>query len=178
MKKRIQTIFLIGAMLCFLAAMIVPSFMPDRNGYQGVSSSGQVVEPPFTKHGTLTFWQAGTDSARATIDIEIVEDTYHRTMGLMHRRQMDENRGMLFIFDMTDMLSFWMKNTHIPLDMAFVNSSMKIVNIHENTEPLREENYKSTAPSLYCVEVNAFFCREHGIQPGDSISFDRIQAPS
>ena len=179
MKKRIQTIFLIGALLCFLAAMIVPSFMPNKNsGYQGVDSSGEVVEPPFSKHGTLTFWKNGTDSALANIDIEIVEDTYHRSLGLMHRRSMEANQGMLFIFDAQDQLSFWMKNTYIPLDMVYLNAQGHIVKICENTAPLRDEHYLSEWPALFCVEVNAFFCREHGIEAGDSMTFERLQAPS
>ena len=178
MKKRIQTIFLIGAMLCFLAAMIVPSFMPKDKGYQAVDSSGKVVEPPFRHHGTLNFSQAGTDSTLATIDIEIVEDTYYRTMGLMHRRSMDANRGMLFIFDHPDILSFWMKNTYIPLDLVYVNSAYQVVKICENTTPLTEEHYLSERPALYCVEVNAFFCREHGIQEGDLMQFERLKQPS
>ena len=171
MKKRIQTIFLIGAMLCFLAAMIVPSFMPKDKGYQAVDSSGKVVEPPFRHHGTLNFSQAGTDSTLATIDIEIVEDTYYRTMGLMHRRSMDANRGMLFIFDMTDMLSFWMKNTLISLDMLFIADDGTIVSIAERTEPLSEKIIESGQAASAVLELNGGSSERFAIKPGDAIGF-------
>ena len=173
MKKRIRSILLIGAIICFLAALIVPNLTGQQGGYQGISASGKIEEPPFTKHGTLTFWVSNTDSARATFDIEIAQDNYHRSMGLMHRRSMSPEQGMLFVFDTPQPLSFWMKNTHIPLDMVFVSSDLRVVNFHQNTTPLVEQHYKSTALAQYCIELNAWTTRTYNIQPSDSVSWER-----
>ena len=80
----------------------------------------------FTKEGELTF----TDSLgilKSKIDIEIADDHYERQLGLMNRKEMKENEGMLFIFDKLEMQSFWMRNTLISLDMLFVNDQKQIV---------------------------------------------------
>lgn len=174
MNKKLRSILIIGALLCFVAAFVLPDFLSMNSGTNSVEPSGTVAEPPFTKHGTLSFLHS--DSTATTIDIEIVEDDFHRSRGLMYRRNMDENRGMLFVFESERPLSFWMKNTHIPLDMVFVDEEMRIVNIHENTEPLQEIHYRSTAPARYCIEVNAFFCQTHGIKAGDVVAFERLPA--
>lgn len=177
MKKKIRSVLLVGAILCFLAALIVPNLLPDKQGYQSIESSGSIEAPPFTKHGTLTFWVGNSDSARATVDIEIVEDDFHRSRGLMHRRTMEEMQGMLFIFQTPQPLSFWMKNTYLALDMVYASPGQRVVKIHQNTTPLQEKHYLSEVPGQYCVELNAYFTQQYGIVNGDSISWDRL-APS
>ncbi len=178
MKKRISSILIIGAIICFLAALIVPNLTSKKAGTQRVEPAAATVEePPFTKHGTLTFWVGTSDSARATVDIEIVEDDFHRSRGLMYRRSMEEKQAMLFIFQEVKPLSFWMKNTYIPLDLTYLDAAQKVVRIHRNTTPLQEKNYLSEVPAQYCVETNAWFTHTYGIMNGDSISWERI-APS
>ena len=108
----------------------------------------------FTKEGKLTF----TDSLgtlKTKIDLEIADNDYERQLGLMNRKEMRENEGMLFIFLRQDYQSFWMRNTLISLDMIFVNDQKKIVTIHKNTKILSETSYPSSEPALYVVEVLA-----------------------
>lgn len=124
----------------------------------------------FTKEGELTF----TDSLgtlKAKIDLEIADNDYERQLGLMNRKEMKENEGMLFIFPRQDYQSFWMRNTLISLDMIFVNQQKKIITIHKNTKTLSDQSYPSSEPSMYVVEVLAGFTDKHNIQVGDKIDW-------
>ena len=122
----------------------------------------------FKKEGELTF----TDSLGNTkikIDLEIADNEYERQLGLMNRKSMEENQGMLFIFQYERLQSFWMRNTLIPLDMMFVNKDNKIITIHKNTKTLSAQSYPSTAPAIYVVEVVGGFTDKYNIVIGDKI---------
>lgn len=130
----------------------------------------------FKKEGELTF----TDSLgnnKAKIDIEIADSEFDRQLGLMYRKQMDENKGMLFIFPVEEMQSFWMHNTFIPLDMLFVNAQKKIVTIQYASTTLSDQSYPSSAPAMYVIEVNAGFTQKHNIKEGDTINFMELTRP-
>lgn len=114
-----------------------------------------------------------TDQWKVSIIAEIADDPAERSQGLMHRTELCKKCGMLFIFD-NEMVSFWMKNTYIPLDMIFVSEDMKIVKIHENVPPCEADpcpKYNSDGPIKYVIEVNAGFTEENGIEVGDSVLF-------
>ena len=91
----------------------------------------------------------------------------------MYRETLPENQGMLFIFDKEEPQAFWMKNTHVSLDMIFVNKNKKIIRIHKYTEPYTTKSYTSGAPAIYVVEVVAGFSDQYGIEPGWSIDWKR-----
>ncbi|MBK7868417.1 MAG: DUF192 domain-containing protein [Ignavibacteriales bacterium] len=84
---------------------------------------------------------------RVKIDAEFADTEYDRQRGLMFRKTMQEGQGMLFIFPVEEMQSFWMRNTYIPLDILFIDANKKIVTIHKNTKTLSDQSYPSTAPS-------------------------------
>jgi uncharacterized membrane protein (UPF0127 family) len=84
---------------------------------------------------------------------------------------MNEDEGMLFIFDAEERQSFWMKNTHIPLDIIFVNNEKTIVHIAENCEPYSLKPIPSFEYAKYVVEVNGGYARKHGIKVGSEIVF-------
>jgi len=127
----------------------------------------------FTLEGELTFFKRD-GSPVTTIDIEIADDDYQRERGLMYRRTMEDNQGMLFIFGEDEFRSFWMKNTHLPLDIMYLDANKIIVDIHESTVPYSEVSVPSSAPARYVVEVVAGFSARHLLSPGDSVSFKRI----
>lgn len=110
-------------------------------------------------------------SVRATISVEIADTPQQRELGLMYRKHMDENAGMLFVFPATQPLKFWMKNTFIPLDMLFADNSGTIVGIVANAVPFSEANVGPDIPTRYVVEVNGGFAARHGIEPGDRLEF-------
>ncbi len=133
-----------------------------------INSEPEVKYYTFKKEGELTF----TDSlgnAKIKIDLEIADNEYERQLGLMNRKSMEENQGMLFIFQYERMQSFWMRNTLIPLDMMFVNKDNKIITIHKNTKTLSAQSYPSTGPSIYVVEVVGGFTDKYKIVVGDKI---------
>ncbi len=105
------------------------------------------------------------------VNAEIADDNNERMKGLMFREKLNENGGMLFIFDEERQLSFWMKNTLMPLDMIFIGGNSEIVDI-KHAVPCRQdpcETYDSAKPAKYVLEVNAGFATKNNIQVGDKI---------
>ena len=127
----------------------------------------------FTKEGELAVLSSETDSIKANFDIEIAETEYETQTGLMYRKSMKEDRGMLFIQPTESLQYFYMKNTEIPLDIIYINSGMKIVSFQKNAEPFNENTLPSNAPAKYILEINAGLSDQLGLQVGDSISFSR-----
>ena len=97
---------------------------------------------------------AGTDAARAT--------------GLMHRRMLPENRGMLFVFPQAAPQSFWMMNTYVPLSIAFIDEGGTIINIAD-MKPLTTDPHPSAKPAKYALEVNQGWFAKRGIKAGAKI---------
>ncbi len=126
----------------------------------------------FQKEGELVFTSHNGDTI-SKIDIEIADDDQQRELGLMMRRSMNENNGMLFIFPLETFQAFWMKNTIIPLDILYVNAQNEIVKIYKNTEPYSENSLPSGKPAIYVVEVNGGYTDKYGIKEGDKIIWKR-----
>lgn len=124
----------------------------------------------FKKNGELTFLNQSSE-VEAKIDIQIAQTDFDRELGLMYRKSMQENQGMLFVFPSETIQTFWMRNTFIPLDMVFINSNKQIVTIRNATKTLSDQTYASTAPAQYVLEVNEGFCKKFGIKVGDKISW-------
>lgn len=125
----------------------------------------------FTKEGELSFVRPATGDTLATIDVEVADDELEIQRGLMWRREMEDNQGMLFLMEVAEPQSFWMLNTYLPLDIIFVDENRRILNIAENTRPESLDPIRSTGDALYVVEVLAGFSERYGLQPGDEIVF-------
>ncbi len=165
-----------GLLLSILIVAIVVGtliYISSKKEKNPVIFQSESLEIPFKQQGSLAFLSTQTGDTISVIDIEIADNDQRRARGLMYRKSIPENAGMLFIHDKPDILSFWMKNTYIPLDMVFVDAEKTIVTIHANTQPLREWSYASTQPALYVVEVNAGYCAKNNIAEGDKIEFQR-----
>lgn len=109
------------------------------------------------------------------VDVEIADDNYERQQGLMFRKSLNENDGMIFIFENENYQSFWMKNTLIPLDIIFINTDLEIVDI-KNAVPCKADPcalYKSSKPALYVLEANSNFTARNDIKVGDRIIFSQ-----
>ena len=130
-------------------------------------------EVSFTKEGELQIYtiKDSITTKLIQLDIEIADNDYEIQTGLMYRKSMEANRGMLFIFPEDAPRSFYMKNTEIPLDLIFINSKLKVVSIQKNAQPFNESSLLSEAPSKYVLEVNAGSSDRWNVQKGDSINF-------
>jgi hypothetical protein len=128
-------------------------------------------EPEWVKEGEVTFISKDTRQKLAKIDVEVAINPTERTQGLMYRTKMEEDNGMLFIFERDDMQSFWMKNTIISLDILFIDSKGVINTIHKSTVPFSEKSLPSKGKSQFVVEVNGGYCDRHGIKEGDLIEY-------
>lgn len=119
-------------------------------------------------------------SVIARIFVEVPDDQEEFARGLMFRTHLPWNAGMLFAFYDEEPRRFWMKNTLIPLDMIFVDSSSKIIDIKENVPPCKQEEcptYPSKEPAQYVLEVNAGFVQEKGVKIGDRLAtFNKFRA--
>ena len=92
--------------------------------------------------------------------------------GLMHRREpLPDASGMLFIYDPPRETSMWMKNTYIPLDVLYLDSSRRVVHIKRNMVPHSLEGHPSTVPVGYAIEINGGESNRLGIKPGTTIEF-------
>jgi uncharacterized membrane protein (UPF0127 family) len=87
----------------------------------------------------------------------------------MNITTLGENNGMLFIFKDEQNLTFWAKNTYIPIDIAYLNNSLEIVDIY-TLKPLDTTIVTSRKPASYALEVNAGWFKKHGIQIGDRMN--------
>ena len=103
---------------------------------------------------------------KLTAEVAATEEA--RTTGLMHRRMMPENRGMLFVFSHAAPQSFWMMNTHLPLSIAFIDERGSIVNIAD-MKPLTTEPHPSAGPAKYALEMNKGWFAKRGIKAGVKI---------
>ena len=115
-----------------------------------------------------------TAGRKLPIESEVAFTRDSRTRGLMWRYNLAERSGMLFIFTREQPLSFWMRNTLIPLDMIFIDAKGKIVSIVENAEPRTLSSRPSAAPATYVLEVPGGYCAKSGVKAGSSVSFEGI----
>lgn len=124
--------------------------------------------------GFATFATAGlsietVDGERHDFEVEIAETPAQRAQGLMFRRQMAADAGMLFLFGGSQVRGMWMKNTLIPLDMLFIDETGKIVRIEERTVPHSERAIVSGGPVSAVLELNAGTASRLMIEPGDRV---------
>jgi uncharacterized protein len=96
---------------------------------------------------------------------EVATTPDQRSVGLMNRFSLKPDHGMLFVFERSEPLTFWMKNTYIALSIAFIASDGRIVNI-EDMKPQTEETHYSSGPALYALEMKKGWFAERGIGPG------------
>ncbi|OQA32951.1 MAG: hypothetical protein BWY57_01566 [Betaproteobacteria bacterium ADurb.Bin341] len=111
------------------------------------------------------------------IDAEVAADQENRMRGLMNRRSMAPQQGMLFVFPEIGRHCMWMRNTYIPLSVAFLDQEGRIVNI-EDMQPQTEDNHCASRPARYALEMNLGWFSSKGIKPGARLSgLEKAPAP-
>lgn len=190
-----KQIIIVGTMLLAAVSMVAPGIfswignLMSSNSYSPPTSemtttpapatesttaptnTEAMPEPVFKKEGELYFQSASGGKAISKIDIEKAETDVERIQGLMFRKSMPEEQGMLFLFEQSEQQGFWMRNTYIPLDIIYVDENNVITTIHENAKPLDEKSLPSNGPAKYVVEVNGGYAKKYGIKVGDKISW-------
>ena len=104
--------------------------------------------------------------------VEVAKTIEERSIGLMYRKKLLNNEGMLFIFPREKIIQLWMKNTYIPLDVIFISENKVIVDIKKNMEKLSETIVKSKVESRYALEFNAGLINKLNIEIGDKVLFN------
>ena len=131
---------------------------------------------------SLLFWEAVASSqtplkiplyiGNLEIRVEVARTPGERAKGLMDRKQLGKDDGMLFIFETEATHGFWMKNTLIPLSIAFVDRDGKIVAISD-MKPLTLDSHDPPRPVLYALEMNKGWFADHGVKVGDAVRFSK-----
>ena len=163
MQRRLTTVTLT---LVILLATSVPAFAQSEgaSGLEIPTASGTGASPlPFS---TVTT-SAGE---RLPVEVEIADTDAERQTGLMGWNVLPDNAGMLFVFEGEQTLSFWMRDTLIPLSIAYIDAEGRIVDI-QDMQPLDDvpPHYVSAEPAQYALEVNQGFFEERGVMVGDTV---------
>lgn len=109
------------------------------------------------------------------VEVEIADDENERIQGLMFRTSLDENKGMLFVFDKSENYPFWMKNTFISLDMIWIDENFKVVYVAHATPCKRDpcEIYNPNKNAKYVIEVNEGFVEKNEVKVGDVVRINK-----
>ena len=107
-----------------------------------------------------------------TFNVEVAKTIEERRTGLMYRKELLNNEGMLFIFPSEKIIQLWMKNTYIPLDVIFISENKVIVDLKKNMEKLSETIVESKVKSRYALEFNAGLINKLDIEIGDKVLFN------
>jgi len=119
-------------------------------------------------HGELDIQTA---RAKVHFKVELATRTDQQVQGLMFRRTLAPDAGMLFLYDTDHAIEMWMKNTLIPLDMIFIRADGTIINIAERTVPQSLATIGSAGPARAVLEVNGGTAQRLGIKPGDRVLY-------
>ena len=120
-----------------------------------------VVAPALAQQLPVVQLSAGMHLIRA----EVAADFSSRARGLMHRKSLAQNAGMLFVFDAPEIQCMWMKNTYIPLSVAFIDAEGAIINIAD-MQPHSEQSHCSARPAVYALEMTRGWFAERGLKAG------------
>lgn len=110
---------------------------------------------------------------RIEFNVEEASTNATRSKGLMFRKELAAKNGMIFVYPEDRVLTFWMKNTYIPLDIVFVNSKFDVIGVLQNLTPLDTAPKDIGLPSKYAIEINAGLVSEFGIQAGWKMVWNR-----
>ncbi|MDQ1186135.1 DUF192 domain-containing protein [Agrobacterium larrymoorei] len=136
------------------------------------SAAGAAAQETFPSEKLEIISTAGKTQ---TFTVEVANSDSQRQQGLMFRKSMSDDHGMLFDFKEDRDVMMWMKNTFIPLDMLFISKAGKITHIHTNAVPHSEDIISSNGPVRYVLELNGGAAKKLGITVGDTVRAAQIR---
>ena len=151
-------------------SLVLPNASSRRRGFfVAICACFLLFGPRAVIAQSLDKLEIDSASGAHTFDVEIADNEASREQGLMYRRFMPDDRGMLFNFKEEAPVAFWMKNTYIPLDMIFISRQGVVKKIAANAEPLSERLIPSGGPAYGVLEINGGLAARLGIKPGDRV---------
>lgn len=161
MKKILKNLALVGGIVLLFNSC------KDNTKDKTVTTT----EITFKKDGELYFLNSEKDTLKQ-LEIETAISSYEQQTGLMYRKSMREDRGMLFIYEEEiPRPNFYMKNTYIALDLVYINKNNKVVDIQRDAKPLDETNIPSNVASQYVLEINGGRAKLWNLKKGDFVIF-------
>jgi uncharacterized membrane protein (UPF0127 family) len=169
---RFLRLLALGLVLCVYGASCGEKPVPARSSSVAeiVPLSSPARSPRSLKRGTVVIYSEGQPPWR--VIVEVARTAAQRAKGLMHRKELLDDHGMLFIFQSFERHHFFMKNTYIPLDIIFFSGdrgSVSVVGVLENMRPFDERPKSVEARSYAALEVRSPWVKRRGIKPGDRV---------
>ncbi len=172
-RQRFIAIFLLGAFALWILFTVLPKGgSSDSNGKVKKPSR---VEPRFVKEATLAILDSVGQDTLKLLDIELAESMNEIQYGMMYRKSMDPNTGMLFLMGQERPQSFYMKNTYVSLDIIYINDKQEIVSIQKNAVPLNESSLPSEGPASLVLEIKGGLSDQWGLKKGQKIRWSRLK---
>jgi hypothetical protein len=153
-----KTFYLLLCIFCLLACAACGREGAENRSAQDTSSHDL---PPEERLHTITI-------NGVKLNVEIARTPQERERGLMFRKSLQQDQGMLFIYEDSDIRGFWMKNTYIPLSLAYIDENSRIFQLVD-MEPLNEETYLSAQPAQFVLEVNQGWFKKNNVKVGDVV---------
>jgi uncharacterized protein len=152
------------SILSALAILALPALVAACGGADGAAGEPQTA----SSRDTTSMPPRGSAWVifdADTVVAEVADTPALRERGLMFRTEVPDGTGMLFVFEDSQVRSFWMRNTYVPLDIAFMDPAMRVVDIRQ-MEPESEELTESAAPAMFALEVRQGWFEQQGIETG------------
>lgn len=135
----------------------------------GTGLSRELVQKSPQPQAKLEKVEIISGAATHVFQSEVMKTMEERGKGLMFRQFLPQDRGMLFDFMRDELVTMWMRNTYIPLDMVFIKTDGTIHHIHERAQPLDETTISSNGPVRFVLEINGGLAAKLGLKPGDKV---------
>ncbi len=151
-----------------------PASLPPVKAPPAKSRTAEVTDENYSAPALPRARITVTDAygGKHPVDCEVASTSESRTRGLMWRTELPEGKGMIFLFPVEDTLTFWMKNTLIPLDMIFITAGKKVAGCVEQAEPRTLSSRGVGRASQFVLEVPSGWCAKVGIKPGSPVLFE------
>jgi uncharacterized membrane protein (UPF0127 family) len=173
-NNKTTLIFMAVAFVLFVIVKILPKYKAPPSHTTGKIQLDKNTKSDYSFQNEGSAWLIGTaNETLSVLEIEIAATTYKIDKGLMYRKSMAVNQGMLFIFKEAGPQTFWMKNTYMSLDIIFVNDLGIVSHIHENALPKSLEPISSQTSVKYVLEVNSGFVAKNRVQLGSKLIFEK-----
>ena len=177
-----------SGLVCAIALVLAGacSRAPAHGRERGGSGTGPVAPDPGTDAmqpgsaapapGPTATVTLAAPGGPQSVTVEVVKSPALLEKGLMYRRYLPADRGMLFLMGENSEHHFWMRNTLIPLDIVFITKDLTVAGVAANAKPLDETPVGVPMPSLYVLEVNGGWMAAHGIGAGAKVTFANVEA--